>query len=96
MRVTIELQPGRDDGILAWLEAQGNRSEAIREALRAQVGRQGVTLEDVYAAVMDSRQMISGMTSGRAVDSRLQISGMTDVDVAGTELAAERLGQLGL
>lgn len=30
----VKLQPGRDDDIIAWLEAQENKSAAVRAAIR--------------------------------------------------------------
>ena len=47
--VSLDIEADRD--ILRWLEKQGNRSKAIREAIREHLARGGVTLGDVYQAV---------------------------------------------
>lgn len=55
MKVTVSftLDDVEDRDILRWLEAQENRSAAVRRALRAYLGRGEVTLADVYQAVRD-------------------------------------------
>lgn len=59
--ISFTLDSTEDRDILRWLEAQENRSAAIREALRASLGRGGVTLADVYQAVKDlERRLWSG------------------------------------
>lgn len=71
MKVTLSftLDDTEDRDLLRWLEGQENRSAAIREALRAYLGRGGVTLADVYQAVKDlERRLWSGsvVAAGRA------------------------------
>jgi hypothetical protein len=56
--VTFSLDSERDKRILRWLEGLPKRkkSEAIREALTAHLGQNGITLQDIYEAVMDLRR----------------------------------------
>lgn len=49
--ISIALDTKNDKDILRWLGQQDNRSAAIREAIRNHLGRNGVTLGDVYQAV---------------------------------------------
>lgn len=56
--VTVAFDRQADRDILRWLEAQENRSAAIREALRAYLGRGGVTLADLYQAIKDLERLI--------------------------------------
>ncbi len=51
IRQNISLDSERDADILAWLEAQENKSEAVRDAIRAFMDRDRVTLDSVYEAV---------------------------------------------
>jgi hypothetical protein len=50
---SFTLDSEKDRDLVRWLDSvpKGRRSEAIREALRAHLGREGVTLGDVYQAV---------------------------------------------
>ena len=54
--ITFVLDTGRDRDILHWLEGQENKSAAIREAIRAHLGRSGITLADVYKAIQDLKR----------------------------------------
>jgi hypothetical protein len=49
----ISLDTEADKDILRWLERQENKSAAIRVAIREHIGRNGITLGDVYRAVKD-------------------------------------------
>jgi hypothetical protein len=51
--VSFTVDSEKDRGLVRWLDGlpRRKRSEAIREALRAYLGRGGVTLGDVYQAV---------------------------------------------
>ena len=51
--VSFTADSEKDRDLVRWLDGlpRRKRSEAIREALRAHLGRGGVTLEDVYQAV---------------------------------------------
>jgi hypothetical protein len=51
--VSFAVDSDKDGDLVRWLDGvpKGKRSEAIREALRAHLGRGGVTLADVYQAV---------------------------------------------
>ena len=50
---TFSLDTDADRDILRWLDAQGNASAAIREAIRAAQGRGSVTLGDGYQVVKE-------------------------------------------
>ena len=54
--VTFVLDTDRDRDIVHWLEGQDNKSAAIREAIRAHLGRSGITLADVYEAIQDLKR----------------------------------------
>jgi hypothetical protein len=54
--ITFVLDTVRDRDILHWLEGQENKSAAIREAIRAHLGRSGITLADVYEAIQDLKR----------------------------------------
>jgi len=59
----------RDGDLVRWLDGvpKGKRSEAIREALRAHLGRGGVTLGDVYQVVKAlERKLGTGMVVASA------------------------------
>jgi hypothetical protein len=51
--VTLSLDVEADKDILRWFERQENRSAAIRAAIREHVGRNGISLGDVYRAVKE-------------------------------------------
>ena len=54
--ITFVLDTVRDRDILHWLEGQGNKSAAIREAIRMHLGHSGITLADVYEAIQDLKR----------------------------------------
>lgn len=54
--VTFVVDTERDRDILRWLGNQGNKSAAIRKAIRAHLGRSGITLADVYEAIQDLKR----------------------------------------
>lgn len=54
--ITFVLDTVRDRDILHWLGRQDNKSAAIREAIRAHLGRSGITLTDVYEAIQDLKR----------------------------------------
>jgi len=73
MKVTVSfsLDAEADRDILRWLNSQPKkeRSKAIREALRAHIGRGGVTLGDVYEAIQDLRRYgLAVAAQGRQAD----------------------------
>ena len=86
--VTFSLDSERDKRILRWLEGLPKRkkSEAIREALTAHLGQNGITLRDIYEAVMDLRR--SGLVVVSQDDSGPQPNIPPDV--------LDNLGKLGL
>ena len=48
MFIHVKLREGREDDIAAWYEAQGDKSQAVRDAIRAYMGLQnGATQEAV-------------------------------------------------
>jgi hypothetical protein len=54
--ITFVLDTVRDRDIANWLEGQQNKSAAIREAIRAHLGRSAITLTDVYEAIQDLKR----------------------------------------
>ena len=77
--VTFSLDSERDKRILRWLEGLPKRkkSEAIREVLTAHLGQNGITLRDIYEAVMDLRR--SGLVVASQDDSGPQSDVPADV-----------------
>jgi len=63
VRVSVAFDSERDAALLAWLEAQPNKSEAIREAIqaRAQGQPQAATLGDVVRAIESLGQRLAGV-----------------------------------
>lgn len=59
--VSFSLDAEGDRDLLRWLDAQENKSAAIRGALREHLGR-GVTLGDVYQAVQDLARKVQAGT----------------------------------
>ena len=51
--ITFVLDSDRDRDVLRWLEAQPNKSAAIRAAIRGRIEQGDVTLGDIYAAIQD-------------------------------------------
>ena len=56
--VSFSLNPDKDRRIVQWLGSQQNKSAAIRKALEAYLGGGGVTLSDVYRAVVELERKI--------------------------------------
>jgi hypothetical protein len=55
--ITFVIDSDRDRDVLRWLEAQNNKSAAIRGAIRTQLSRGlDITLADIYEAIQDPRQ----------------------------------------
>lgn len=65
VRLSVAFDSERDAALLAWLDTQPNRSEAIREALSRQAQGhpqgQAATLGDVVRAIESLGQRISGV-----------------------------------
>lgn len=63
VRVSVAFDSERDAALLAWLEAQPNKSEAIREAIQAsaQGQPQAATLGDVVRAIESLGQRLAGV-----------------------------------
>ena len=57
--IPVSLDVQADGDILDWLEVipEGRRSATIREAIRAYIGQESVTLADVYRAVMELKRL---------------------------------------
>lgn len=81
---TLCLDSERDRDVVRWLDHQENKSGAVRDAIRAQMG---ASLADVYAVVCDVRRLL---TSGGVVVR----AGGDDPDDAGDPLVAEVEAQL--
>jgi hypothetical protein len=56
--ITVALNSDSDADLLRWLDRQPNKSEAIREAIRAHIQGNGVTLGDVLQAVRDLERKV--------------------------------------
>jgi hypothetical protein len=54
--ITFVLDTVRDRDIVRWLEGRENKSAAIREAIRAHLGHDDITLVDVYEAIQDLKR----------------------------------------
>lgn len=55
--ITFVIDTDRDRDIVRWLKDQGNKSAAIREAIRTQLGRTlDITLVDINEAIQDLKQ----------------------------------------
>ncbi len=61
--VSLVLNAQRDADIIKWLDSRdGSKSEAIRAAIRARIGTQGLTLGDVYQAIKEiDRKLARGV-----------------------------------
>lgn len=89
---TFSLDSERDRDILRWLDACGNKSDAIRRAIRASIGG-GVTLGDLHQGISEIKRLLE---SGAIVQSR-QTQGGAPVQDNPLVAAAERaLADLGL
>jgi hypothetical protein len=51
--ITFVLDSERDRDILRWLANQENKSAAIREAVRMRLRHNGISLSDIYEAILD-------------------------------------------
>jgi hypothetical protein len=51
--ITFVVDDQRDRDILRWLDAQDNKSAALREAIRGAMEHGGVSLGDIYQAVQE-------------------------------------------
>jgi hypothetical protein len=56
--VTLALDRQTDRDLLHWLDAQANKSAAIRAALREYLARGSVTLGDVFQAIKDLERKV--------------------------------------
>ena len=63
--VSFALDDQQDRDLLRWLDSLPKRgkSEAIRDALRAHLGRGGITLGDVYQAVKELERKLQNGAS---------------------------------
>jgi hypothetical protein len=68
LRPQFRLRPGRDDRLIEWLSALAprERSQAIREALRAHLASRGLAAGDPVTA------------AGRAADENLELAAALD------------------
>jgi len=59
---SLKIDTETDADLIRWLDRQGNKSEAIRKALRGHIRGSGVSLDDVYQAVTSiERQIKAGV-----------------------------------
>jgi len=56
--VAFTLDTEKDRDLLHWLSSlpKGDKSRAVRDALRAHLGRGGITLGDIYEAIIDLKR----------------------------------------
>jgi len=86
--ISFTLDDNKDKRLLRWLESlpKRGRSEAIREVLAAHLGQSGITLQDIYEAIMDLKR------SGLAVASQDDSGPQSDVPAD----VLDNLSKLGL
>ena len=71
----VRLRPGRDDDIVAWYEAQEDKSEAVRNAIRAAMeaesgdGRMAAITEAVSETLADELARLPGMVAQTVKDA---------------------------
>jgi len=89
--VSFSLDDQTDQDIITWLDGlgRGDRSSAIRDALRAAIGAQRVTLDDVLAVVARVERKLD---RGATVTGASTTEAEADVDQA----ALDALDGLGL
>jgi hypothetical protein len=68
--VSLVLNAQRDADIIKWLDSRdGSKSEAIRAAIRARIGTQGLTLGDIYQAIKEiDRKLARGVAVASATN----------------------------
>ena len=88
LMVTFALDTEKDKRISRWLDGipKGDKSAAIREALAAQLGQNGITLRDIYEAIQDLKR--GSVVVAQTPDAEPQSDVPADV--------LENLGKLGL
>jgi hypothetical protein len=93
VNVSFSVDDQADRDILNWLAhlPKRKKSEAIREALRAHLSGQGVTLGDIYQAV---REMDRKLAAGVVIGGVNEVSDTTNADEPPDVAAA--LDNLGL
>lgn len=92
MTVCFTLDSAKDRDLIRWMDnlRKRKRSEAIREALRGHLERNGVTLGDVYQAIKElERKLDAGMVAATLLQP------ISDVQNEPSEAAAA-LDTLGL
>jgi hypothetical protein len=79
--ITFVVDTDRDRDIVRWLEDQDNKSAAIREAIRTQLGDGlDITLTDIYEAIQDLKH--GGLVRETESTPRSQVELMEPPDVA--------------
>lgn len=78
--ITFVIDTERDRDILRWLERQGNKSAAIREAIRASLADGDITLAHVYEAIQDLKRC--GWVSGPEAPAHTTAPSAEPPDVA--------------
>ena len=80
--ITFVIDTNRDHDIIRWLDVQGNKSAAIREAIRAQLGgRLNITHVDIYEAIQDLKRT-SYTRETAAVPQRQEMNEPPDIAAA--------------
>ena len=77
--ISFTLDDSKDKRLLRWLESlpKRGRSGAIREVLTAHLGQNGITLKDIYDAIMDLKR--SGLAVAPQDDTKPQSDVPADV-----------------
>ena len=95
--VSFTLNSEADRDLVSWLDRleRGDKSEAIRETLRAGLARGGVTIGDVYQAVKSlERRLQAGQFVIRSDDPAL-LCNMDLDEPPGAAAALDALAELG-
>jgi hypothetical protein len=78
--ITFVLDTERDRDILRWLERQGNKSAAIREAIRTNLAHGDITLAHIYEAIQDLKRC--GCVSGPQAQAHITVASAEPPDIA--------------
>lgn len=89
--IAFSIDPDADRDILSWLDSQGNKSDAIRKAIRAFVGS-GLTLGDIYQEIVEVRRLLRNGVVTAQQDGGDDGLMQDDPEIAGVESVLDTLG----
>ena len=89
--IAFSIDPDADRDILSWLDSQGNKSDAIRKAIRAFVGS-GLTLGDIYQEIVEVKRMLKNGVVTIHEDGGDDDLMQDDPEIAGVESVLDTLG----